>query len=197
MQAGGAVIDSNGNSIIIAQTLLHDTTANAPATDGGLTKLGTGTLTLTGANTYTGPTTLTSGVLNVGSTGAIGSSGTLSFTGGTLQYSSANQTDYSARFSTAANQSYSIDTNGQSVTYATGLTSNGGSLTVTDSAGGGVLVLTGNNTYTAGTTFAGGALNVGSTGAIGSSGTLSFTGGTLQYSSANQTDVFPALFHGR
>ena len=48
---------------------------------------------------------------------------------GTLQYSAGNQTDYSGRFSTANNQAYNVDTNGQNVTFATKLTSSGGSLT--------------------------------------------------------------------
>ena len=150
-----------------------------------LTKAGAGTQILTGADTYTGGTIFNGGVLNVGSAGALGSTGTLSFTGGTLQYSAANTTDYSGRFSAAANQAYSVDTNGQNVTLASALASSGGSLA---KLGAGTLTLMGNNTYTGGTTFAGGAVNVGSTGALGSTGTLSFTGGTLQYSAANTTD---------
>ena len=48
--------------------------------------------------------------------------------GGYLQYSPLNQYDYSNRFSTAANQCYNVDTNGQNVTWTAGLTSSGGSL---------------------------------------------------------------------
>ena len=169
VQANGAFTDSHGFSVTVAQNLLHDTTSGAPAIDGGLTVLdsvGGGTLTLTGANTYTGPTTLASGVLNVGSTGALGNTSQLNFNGGTLQYSSANQTDYSGVFSTANDQAYKIDTNGQSVTYATGLTSSGGSLTVLDSAGGGTLTLTAANTYTGTTTVNGGTLAVAAGGSI-------------------------------
>ena len=122
-----------------------------------LTKSDSGTWSLTGTSAPTGGTTFGGGVLNLGSAGAIGTAGTLSFTGGALQYSASNQTDYSARFSTAASQAYQIDTNGQAVTFATGLTSTGGSLT---KLGLGTLTLSGNNTYTGGTSVTGGNLNV-------------------------------------
>ena len=90
----------------------------------GLTMGGNGTLILSGQNTYTGVTTLSSGILNLGSAENAGTSGPLGksaaanpgsivFNGGTLQYSASNTNDYSGRFSTAANQPYSVDTNGQ------------------------------------------------------------------------------------
>jgi autotransporter-associated beta strand protein len=59
VQAGGAVIDSNSVNIIIPEALLED----SGSTGGGLTKLGAGSLTLTGANTYTGATSVTAGTL--------------------------------------------------------------------------------------------------------------------------------------
>lgn len=60
---GGALIDTNGNNLTIAQSLLHSSIGGDAATDGGLGKSGTGTLTLGGANTYNGPTTVNSGTL--------------------------------------------------------------------------------------------------------------------------------------
>ena len=81
VRSGGARIDTNGFNVSITQPLLHDTNLGAPATDGGLFKLGNGTLTLAGANTYRGATTINGGTLALIG-GLNGASGTaLTFTG--------------------------------------------------------------------------------------------------------------------
>jgi autotransporter-associated beta strand protein len=59
VKASGAVIDTNGNDISIAQALLDG------AGGGGLTKNGAGALTLTAANTFTGSTAVNGGSLVV------------------------------------------------------------------------------------------------------------------------------------
>ena len=123
--------------------------------DGSFTKIGTGTFTLTGSNTYTGATILNGGTLNVGNSTALGGTATIVFGGGTLQYSANNQFDYSSQFSSNLNQAVRVDTNGQNVTWATGLTSTGGTLT---KLGAGTLTMTGANSFTGAITVNGGTL---------------------------------------
>ena len=121
-----------------------------------LTKTGAGQWVVSGANTYTGGTNINAGTLNLGSAGALGSSGTISFGGGTLLFTAANTTDYSARFSSAVNQAYNLTINSpQSVTLGTALTSVGGSLS---KSGSGTLTLTATNSYDGGTTVLAGTL---------------------------------------
>ena len=79
-QAGGVNIDTNGQNVTISQSLLDG--------GGGLTKLGSGNLSLTGSNTYSGPTTVNQGGLvvdgsllspvTVNSGGTLGGTGSLS-----------------------------------------------------------------------------------------------------------------------
>ena len=132
---------------------------------GMLRNIGAGKVTLTGNNTYTGGTEFRGGILSLGSTGAIGTSGSLQFTGGTLQFTASNTSDYSARFSTLSNQQFKLDTNGQSVTLATGLSSSAGTLT---KLGTGTLTLSGASTYGGNTTVSAGTLML--TGSLDSNG---------------------------
>src|SRR5207237_1464727 len=96
--------------------------------------------------------------------------GNITIRGSTHQYSASNTFDYSSRFSSALNQAYSIDTNSQNVTFASPLTSSGGSLT---KLGSGALTLSGTNTYTGATTISAGTLQLGNAGTTGSLSTSS------------------------
>ncbi len=62
---GGAVIDTNDFNVTLVQPLDHSNIDGDNATDGGLTKQGAGTLTLSGTSLYTGPTTVSAGELKV------------------------------------------------------------------------------------------------------------------------------------
>ncbi len=196
--AGGVTTWSIGanNSSTVFNGTISNALDGANGTSGNATpvniiKVGAGTLTLAGPNAYAGSTIINGGVLNAGigeginaygkygpfgnPTNAVGS---IIFGGGTLQYSSLNNYDYSGRFSAAANQAISIDVNGQNVTFATALAGSGGSLTNLDSAGGGRLMLTQPSTYTGGTTVNGGTLLVNNTSGSGTgSGSVTVNGG--------------------
>ncbi len=82
VRSNGAIIDSSTFNISVLEPLQHDTNSAAPATDGGLLKLGSGNLTLTAANTYTGPTVISNGTLSV--TGSLGTNTVTVTTNGTL-----------------------------------------------------------------------------------------------------------------
>ncbi|MGC4014355.1 MAG: autotransporter-associated beta strand repeat-containing protein [Luteolibacter sp.] len=163
----------NNATLRFNRTNAH-TVGNDISGSGVLVHSGTGTTTLTGSNTYTGGTTLSAGTLSLGSGNAIGSTGTISFTGGALQFTSANTTDYSARFSVATGQQYKLDTNGQAVNLATVLNGPTGSLT---KLGLGTLTVSNaSNLLASGITIAdnGGSLVVPNIGALGT-GTVTFS----------------------
>ena len=88
---GGAVIDTAGFDVTVAQALLHSDIGGDNATDGGLTKNGTGTLTLTGWSTYTGDTNINAGTLAIGGGASLYNGGAIAGNikvnnGGTLRF---------------------------------------------------------------------------------------------------------------
>jgi autotransporter-associated beta strand protein len=81
VQAGGAIINTNGFSDTITSNLISDPSV-VGGTDGGLTKQGSGTLTLSGTgNTYNGNTTVSGGTLQI-DTGFLAATSTVSIASG-------------------------------------------------------------------------------------------------------------------
>jgi fibronectin-binding autotransporter adhesin len=170
---GGTLILAGPHPKINTQTIADDSGAtfvfNAPGQSqtlagaiigGGQVIVDAGTLTLAGASSFTGNLTLNGGTViadsaETGGTGPLGEGNSIVLNGGTLEFTSLDFADYSAVFSTAAGQQYNINANGQSPVFATGLTSSGGSLSLT---GPGSLTLGGENTYNGGTTVNSGKL---------------------------------------
>jgi autotransporter-associated beta strand protein len=83
--AGNGMVLLASHTLSVGNNNLSTTFAGVIQESGGLTKAGTGTLTLTGANTYSGPTTVTAGMLRVNnSTGSGTGSGPVKIQAGTL-----------------------------------------------------------------------------------------------------------------
>ncbi len=136
--------------------------ATGAATNGTLTKIGAGTLTLTGVSTYTGATTITGGTLRLGD-GTTGHDGSLATSGVT----------------DTAGLAYNLFGN-QSVGYP--ISGTGGTLTKT---GAGTLTLSGANTYSGATSITGGALNV--TGTLANTSGVTIGSGAVLTGSGNNS----------
>lgn len=146
LAAGGGTIDSNGFDIGVDSVL---------GGAGGLTKAGTGTLTLTGANTYTGGTVISGGTLQIGNGGAAGS----------ILGDVTNNGVLAFKRSDAFTMAGAISGTGAVV-----------------QAGSGTLYLTGANTYSGGTTVTTGTLRVDAASALGSGGLSVGAAGTFRAS---------------
>ena len=158
---------ASGGGFDIANAVNTFTVSQGLSGTGGLTKLGPGTLMLTGANSYTGGTTISAGTLQIGNGGTTGSIAGNLVNNGALVF---NRSD--------------------AVTF-NGAISGGGSVT---QSGAGNLILSNTNTYTGATTVNAGTLSVngsiagsnvtvnngGMLGGIGTAGSMTVaSGGTL------------------
>ena len=158
VQSGGAAIDTQGYSDTIGQALLSYAGSGAPGTPGpgGLTKLGSGLLTLTASNTYSGLTTVSGGTLQLGD----GASNNGSVAGGIL----------------LANGSTLLFANPAAQVYAAGIAGSGSLV----ACGPGILTLSGTNAYSGATTVNGGLLAFSNTGSLSpGSGVTINSGGAL------------------
>ena len=157
--AGGATFDTNGNNVTLASTL---------SGTGGLTKVGAGTMTLSGGSNYAGATNVNAGRLQAGVVNAFSATSAFTVAGGaTLDLNNFNQTIGSlAGDGNVTLGSATLTTGGDnnSTTFAGGISGTGGLV----KTGSGIMTLTGINSYTGGTTINGfGVLQLGDTDTTG------------------------------
>ncbi len=169
-----------------------------------LTKVGTGTQTLSGANTYAGPTTISAGTLQAGAQNTFSPNSAVTINNSaTLDLGGFNQTILSLASSSATSvvtnsgsgattQTLTI-ANGGGANFA-GVIQNGATNAIALTLTSGTQILSGANTYSGVTTINGGTLQIGnggSTGTLGSglvtdNGTLAINqSGTFTIGSAN------------
>ncbi|WP_445221575.1 autotransporter-associated beta strand repeat-containing protein [Bradyrhizobium sp. Pa8] len=156
---------AGGDGFDIADSANTFTVSQSLGGAGGLTKLGAGTLVLSGTNTYTGGTTINGGTLSVSGDANLGdAAGALTFNGGTLQitgtsfHSTARAINWGA-----GGGGFDIADSANTFTVSQSLGGAGGLTKL----GAGTLVLSGTNTYGGGTTIAAGTLQIGNGGTTG------------------------------
>jgi autotransporter-associated beta strand protein len=202
---GGARIDDGGFAISILEPLQHDASLGA-SLDGGLMKLGAGTVTLTAASTFNGTTSIALGTLAVN--GSLGFSPVIVLTNATLAGAGGVTNVFVSAFGAispggpgaigtltvsnnatlggAANMDISKATGTNDILKATTITLGGGTLNVTNLAG----TLASGDSFKLFTGTLSGGIGVGSmpplwpglswnTSALNSSGIISVTGTRL------------------
>jgi outer membrane autotransporter protein len=166
----GGTIDTNGFDSIFSGNIINS---------GSLTKIGTGTLTLSGNNSYGGGTNIFGGVLSVSSDTNLGTGNINIGNDAELLTTGASFTSGKAIVLSNGGGTLASKT-GATATYG-GVISGTGPLTIGDGTNQGAIVLNAPNTYNGGTTINRGILEISADVNLGAaSGGLIFNGGTLQ-----------------
>ncbi|MDB5806558.1 MAG: autotransporter protein, partial [Betaproteobacteria bacterium] len=177
LQGNNALLDFNpgaGQTQTVANVITDQNGSGGGGGNIGITKSGAGTTVLTASNTYSGVTNISGGTLRVGNGGNQGTlgSGNVNLAGGVLDFN-----------------------RGDTVTVANNITGIGGTLS---QSGGGITILTGNNTYAGNTVVNAGFLQVGNSGTSGSigAGSLTLNAGTILFNRSDNISYGGAISGG-
>ncbi|MGA2060897.1 MAG: autotransporter-associated beta strand repeat-containing protein [Thermoguttaceae bacterium] len=165
---GNANINTAGYAVIFSGVL---------SGTGGLNKLGSGTLTLSGSNTYSGGTTLYGGYIAASSLGNLGS-GNLTFDGGGLTFDGSFDPSSLGITINSGGAIFNHGLNHNPITFSNAVSGSGG-ITVSGQT---TLILSGTNTYSGGTVCAG-TIQIGNASALGSGGLTVNSSGTVDLNS--------------
>ena len=160
---GTSNLDMGGRTLSIGNNG-QTTSYSGALSNGSLTKIGAGQLTLTGSNTFSGGTTISAGTLAIGAGTLSGTTASLAVNGGVLDLGATSQTVGAVTIAGGTIQ------NG--VLSGASFTSTGGAVSATLGGTGalahstGVLTLTGSNTYAGATTVSSGTLQLGNANAV-------------------------------
>jgi autotransporter-associated beta strand protein len=185
LRNGQLTVGAHGSSTTYAGRIVDGVTPTS------LTKLGAGTLALSGTNTYSGGTTIATGTLLANGGQAIGDrSAVLIGAGATLLLADSERIGSLAGQGRVALESARLTAGDDTSTTFAGTLDGTGSLT---KAGVGTLTLTGTNTYTGTTTIAAGTLEIGASGTTGSFVSDVANAGTLAFNRANAVTFAGAI----
>ena len=180
--AGAGTIDIASSQTLTAGDSNDKTLSGVISGSGGLTKVGSGTQTLSGTNTYTGATTVSAGTLTV--TGSLSDSTAVSVASGAVYDVDASDTVASingaGNIEIASSQTLTFG-DGNNKTLS-GVISGSGGLT---KAGSGTQTLSGNNTFSGSTTINAGTLTV--SGTLSDSTAVSVASGAVYDVDASDT----------
>jgi YVTN family beta-propeller protein/autotransporter-associated beta strand protein len=169
LMSQGGTFDTDGNNTTLSGTI------SGP---GGLTKIGLGTLTLSGSGTYTGPTAVNVGTLQAGAANAFSPNSAYKIaSGAVLDLNGFSQGIGSLAGSgsvTLGVATLTTGNDGTTTVFSGSISGTGGLAKI----GAGTLILTGTNSYSGTTTINGGTLEV--DGSITNSSNVTVnSGGTL------------------
>ncbi|WP_174525318.1 beta strand repeat-containing protein, partial [Hydrogenophaga palleronii] len=176
-------------------------TAIVNGTGNSLFKVGTGTLTLSGANTYTGATTVNGGTLALSGSSSLDTQGAVALTGNTARFdiSAANGNRTIGALSGVTGSSIALGA--RSLTFGDSTNPSFGG--VIGGTGGlvkqgiGTTTFTAANTYSGGTTINAGTLALRGTGSLHAQGAVALTGtARFDISRANDDRTIGALSGG-
>jgi fibronectin-binding autotransporter adhesin len=199
---------NNGGYTIINNCGGTETFSGDISGAGAFTKIGSGTLTLSGANTFSGGLNLNAGTININNATALGATaGTFSISagttinnnsGGAITNSNNNPQTWAGDFTFTGSNDLNLGTGTVTMSASRQITASankliiggviGGSSMNLTKAGNGTLVLSGANTYDGTTTISAGTLQLGNSGVIADASAVTVNSpGILDMNGYNET----------